>query len=354
MQGPHPSSRARWILAQARLPIIAVVATGLIAFGVASILPRWYRAETTLLPPDESGSSIGGLSSLIEASALSRIGLITSTSTADLFAEVLRSRRVREPLIERFDLKSRYREPNLDLCLREFDRHVNVDVLLSDVLILRVEDRDPKIASQIANEMIEALDRVYLETRVQKAVRAREFLEGQLASSQARLREAERRLTLYERTHGVVSGNEAVAVQGAADLLARKLGLQVRRTWMESYSGRNSPALQAVSSELAAVDREIARLPGLKQEAGRLQLDVEIQRRVYTLLTAQFEEARLEEARSIPSVTVLDPARPPTIKARPRRGLIALVSAGVAALLATLWVLYAVRREAERAPRTAG
>ena len=44
---------------------------------------------------------------------------------------------------------------------------------------------------------------------------------------------------------------------------------------MESYVQPDNPGLEALGSELSAVDRELARLPGLKQQGDRIALDVE-------------------------------------------------------------------------------
>jgi uncharacterized protein involved in exopolysaccharide biosynthesis len=266
-----------------------------------------------------------------------------------LFVEILDSRRVREPILEKYKLQDRYGVKNLDSCLKEFASHVKTDVLKSQVIVLDVEDQDPKIAAGLANDMVAGLDRVYREARMQKAAKASEFVNGQLEDASTRLRAAEQRLTTYERRQGIVAGSADAAVQVAADIVARKLALQVRRTWMESYSGRENPALQAVNSELSALDREIGRLPGIKQEASRLSLDVEIQRRVYTLLNAQLEEARLEGSRTISTISVLDPARAPTLRARPRRMLIVGVTAGIALLAVLGWAMRRARRELEAA-----
>src|SRR5262249_7013649 len=153
------------------------------------------KAETTLLPPEETGDSFGMLAGLIEASALSKVGLITSSSATDVFEEILKSRRVREPVIQQFDLQAAYKQENHDLCLKEPAAPVKIEVLRSKVLVLQVEDRNPKVASDIANAMVEGLTRVYRETRTQRAARAREFLQGQMTDAQARLKEAEGKLT---------------------------------------------------------------------------------------------------------------------------------------------------------------
>jgi len=339
------------------LQVIRRHARGLVAFvfGVTAVtaaitllLPIWYRAETTLLPPQESGQSFGQLANLIETSALSKVGLLTTTSTSDLYVEILKSRRVREAIVKRFDLQRRYRERNLDACLKRLDEHVQAGAERSRLIRISVDDKDARTAAAMANAMVEELDTVNREVRIERAGSSRHYLEQQLAGAEARLHDAEERLSAYERAHGVViAGSEEQAVQGVADLLSRKLALQVRRSWLESYAEADNPALTAVNSELAAVDRELSTLPGIKQEGARLSLDVEIPRRVFTLLTAQLEEARLEQDRGASSVDVLDPARAPTLRARPRRGLITLIALGAAVVLAALWVGMRVRSSLE-------
>lgn len=339
------------VRAYGRRPAILVFAVTVLSLIVAFILPKWYRATTTLLPPEQTSQSIGLLSNLIESSALGKVGLVTASSPSDLYAEMLRSRRVREEIVERFDLQDRYHVDNLDKCLGALDDHLSVDVLPSRMIVVQFEDKDPEFAAQVANGLVETLHRVDMEIHSERAARTRAYLEKQLLESESRLRDAENLLTGYEQEHGVITGMDEAAIQGAAELIARKLALQVRRSWMQSYVGRQSPALQAIDSELAALDREISLLPTVKQEAARLALDVEIQRRVYTLVVAQYEEARIKENSTITTISVLDPARAPTIHARPRKSLVVGGTFAAALLLAAGFVLYRIRRDLFRQGR---
>jgi uncharacterized protein involved in exopolysaccharide biosynthesis len=336
-----------------RRPFLAVLAVAVLAVGVSLLMPSWYRAESSLMPPQDSGEGFGALASLVEASALSKVGLLSTNSTSDLYVEMIKSRRVRESIVRRFELQRRYKIKNLDDCLKELDHHLTVGAERSKIILIQVEDRDARVASDMANAFVTELDSLNQEIQIERATRSRAYLEQQVEAAQVRLHDAERRLSDYERASGVVtgSGTEASAVQGAADLLARRLALQVRKSWMESYLEPQNPALEAVRSELDAIDREVARLPGIKQEASRRTLDVEIQRRVFLLLTAQLEGAKLEEQRRVSSVSVLDPARPATRHVRPRRAIIVAIATAAAALLAGAWVLHKTREDlAAQAP----
>lgn len=340
----HPSL-ARAVRRNLGPALAFVFVVALIALGVTFFMPRWYRARTTLLPPQEGTTPYGALASLIESSALGKVGLVATSSPSDTYVEILKSRVVREAVVRRFNLQDHYHQQNLDLCLKALDAHLKVSVMQSRAIELTFEDKDPVFAAQVANAIIAQLDTVNIRLQQSKAGRTGEFLTSQMQEVTTRLRTAERQLSEYERTNGVFTGGDQAGVAGVADVVATKLALQVRRTWMASYSPEDSPALKAIDSELAAIEQNVARLPGIKQQGARLALDVEIQRRVYTLITAQVEESRLRANGSLSTVTVLDPARAPTLHARPRKSIVVLASAAVAAVLAGLWLFRRVRRE---------
>jgi uncharacterized protein involved in exopolysaccharide biosynthesis len=320
-----------------------LVAT-ILAVVVSLVLPPWFRARATILPPTEGADSFSLMAGLIESSALSRFGLVSSSTPSDIFAEILRSRRLQEALIDSFHLEQVYRTKGRDRTVKELGRHVGIGVEPSGLVAVFVEDRDPQRAADMANYLVDELDRFNRESLNTRAKQTRGFLGERLADVRGRLHVAESLLTKYERENGVVVSEEAV--RGMADVIAQKLSLQVQRSYVSSFTEKNSSELLAMDAELRAFDRELAKLPGLKHEGARLALDAEIQRKMFTLITAQYEEARIQEMRDTPTLTILDRAGPPEIKARPKRAIIVLVTAFVAALLATVWLAISLRRSA--------
>lgn len=232
----------------------------------------------------------------------------------------------------------------MDVALRKLGQHVRVEVDKAGVVHVGVEDRQATRAADMANHLVAGLDRFNRETYSTRAKRVRLFLEERLADVSRRMNEAEASLTAYERTHKVVTTTESAGVSGLAGIMAERLNLQVRRAYVASFSREDSPALQEIDSEMRAFERELAKMPALKQEGARLALDAELQRRLFSLITAQYEDARVQEARDTPTITVLDPARPAQMRARPRRSLIVAVATLVSSVLALGWVWIERRR----------
>jgi uncharacterized protein involved in exopolysaccharide biosynthesis len=342
-----PPSARRFVAAsrERRRPIVAfVLAVMGLSVAVALLLPPWFRAQSTVLPPTEGNDSFGIMAGLIQGAALSKIGMTTTSTASEIYSEILTSRSLQEDLVQAFHLDRLYKRKGMDLTLKELNQHVKVVIGSSGLLVVQVEDRDAQRAADMANRLVDELDRFNRETLNTRAKRTREFLASRVTDVQTRLRAAEAALTAYEQKHGVVA--DASAVGGVASIIAQKLNLQVKREYVSSYTSAGSAAVRSIDAEIAAYDRELARLPGLKNEGARLALDAEIQRRVFTVLTGQYEDARVQEMRDTPTITVLDRARPPELKARPKRSVIILVSTLVALLLCAGWVGSSLRKAA--------
>jgi uncharacterized protein involved in exopolysaccharide biosynthesis len=341
---PPPARRFSLAAWQRRRSLaIFIGSVAVLAAVVSLLLPKWYTAQSTILPPTEGGDTFGLMGALIENTTLSRLGLFTSTTPSDMYVEILKSRTLQESLISSFDLQRLYRQKGVDRTLKELETHVNVEATPSGVVTVRVEDRDPQRAAQMANQLVEDLDRFNRESMNTRAKRTREFLEVRLADARSSMARAESTLTVYEQRNKIVASAEAGTLGPMADAISQRMNLEVRRSYMESYSRAGSAPLAQLDAEISAMNRQLAKLPSLKQEGSRLALDAEIQRRVFMLLTSQYEDMRVQETRDTPTLTVLDRARAPEMKSRPRRAILVLIATFVAVLLSAAWVTLSLR-----------
>ncbi|TPW05571.1 MAG: lipopolysaccharide biosynthesis protein, partial [bacterium] len=67
--------------------------------------------------------------------------------------------------------------------------------------------------------------------------------------------------------------------------------------------------------------RSFSEMPGLGRMLADLMIEAKTHEAVYTLLSAQYQQSRIEEARNSPTVQVLDRASPPPFRDTPRRKL---------------------------------
>ncbi len=321
------------LLRNASRVVVLVVGTGVVALGMAFLLPKWYRATGVILPPDESDL----LSNLSMAQrALSKFPTIGSIgeyfTPADIYKATLKSRMAQEFVADRFDLQRVYHLKSREKTLKALGSHTSVQLSPDGTIAISVEDRDPKRAAAMASAFLEALDRYNIEKRTFQARRTREFLERRVLETDSLLRLSETKLRDYQELHHVVApGSSGGGDQGpVADVMARKLMLEVRLGVLRSYLREDNDQVVQTRTELEQVSRRISALPVLREDLARMQRDNLVEEQLYLMLTTELEQARIQELRDTPTVQVLDPPIVPERQSRPRR----LVIAAIASILA--------------------
>jgi tyrosine-protein kinase Etk/Wzc len=213
------------------------------------------------------------------------------------------------------------------------------------ILDVAFEDPNARRAADVTNFLVSELDHFNVDTYKTRGKRLRQFLEGRVSEVQGQLVTAEERLLEYERKNRVVSNAESEAGKGVADILAQKFSLETQRAYVSSYTSPGSTELLNIERQLEALNTEIGKLPEVKLDGARLVLDVEVQRKLRVLIQGQYEDARMQETRDTPTVTVLDAAAVPELKVRPIRSLIVLGAAFAALLGCGAWTLATLARQ---------
>jgi tyrosine-protein kinase Etk/Wzc len=308
--------------------------------GISFLMPNWYRATATLLPPEETDQSLTGLPIQRFLSRMPTLsGLSNYYTPSDIFRAILMSRSVQQPLLERNGMQKVYRRKNFEETLREFRAHARIALMPDGTITVSVEDRSRDRAAVLANGLVEELDRFNVERRNFQAKRARVFLEHRVEDTDSMARRSEAALSAYQEQHHVVVpvNVEDANLGPLADLMARKMALEVRLAVLRSYLQDSNDQVVQVRSELEKLKSQIGTLPGVETELGRLIRDVRLYQQVYALLSSQLEDARMREVMDTPTVTVLDEASPPVKKSRPLRSLWVMGAALGGCVASVLW-----------------
>lgn len=300
---------------------VLVTATILI---ISFLLTPVYTASTSILPPQEKGEGLLGLGSLLQQFDVSRLGLTGATSTAQVFVAILKSRTVADSVVVRFDLVQRYKAKNAARARRKLVQRTGVRLASTGVIQVSVKDPDPVAAAAMANAYVDLLDGLNRTLRTSEGRRMRIFVEERLAETRDSLRATEDKLLAFQKSHpGVALPPQVLtSTSAAAELLARRVMLGYQLELLEASLQPGAGPLLEKQAEVQALDRQLGTLPALSLEMGRRYRDFKVQEKVFELLTAQYESARLKEQKDIPTVDVLDRAVPPDRKSYPRRGLL--------------------------------
>jgi uncharacterized protein involved in exopolysaccharide biosynthesis len=328
-----------------RRALAAVIVGTVLAAVVALLWPPTYKATATLLPPTEEETGYS-MASIFRGLSVPGIKIPSRSGPEDVAVSILSSRRIAGVLVQRFDLEKVYGIKSDQAAVARLQKSSTFHVDESGTILITVADGTAKRAADLANAYAEELDRFNREIRMTKGRRTRLFVERRLTETRRDLDAAEQALKNYGTKHKAValSPEQMSTVESAAQLFATQASLQTRLGLAREYATANSEEVVRFQQQLDQVNRQIGALPELGLELAKLLREVKIQDQVFAFLSAQYEEARINEARDVPTVEVLDPASPPERRSWPRRGLLTGLGLVLSSLGALVWVAWSVRR----------
>jgi uncharacterized protein involved in exopolysaccharide biosynthesis len=367
-QLPKPSPRwlgwtdALYHLWLQRRQIVRWVALAFVLSLVAAWRLPKYESTAQIMPPDSGGS---GLASLLPALSKSP-GLIGMAgdmmgmkSTSAVFAKVLESRTVQDHLIERFDLRKKYGLSYWEDARKKLTtRTVIAEDKKSGVIAISVRDSDGALATELANAYVDELGSVMSKVSTSAARRERIFIEQRLADENNTLQDAERQFSQFASTNMALDVPEQtkVTVEAAARLQGELIATRAQLEGLKQTYTQENIRVKSVQAHVNELERELAKmnsgrvstvqdptspypsvknLPLLGVKWADLYRNSKIRETVVELLTQQYEMARIQEAKEIPAVKVLDPASTPERK-NPSWLLIIIAGTFLGALLACM------------------
>ena len=361
-QGEHiiwPALRTLWANRWIVITITGIAAIGSVVISL--LLPNWYRAETRLLLPGRAASGL--LQTLAAGSApvtaTSLLGGITGDYQRHL--SILDSRTVKESVVHTFDLANVY-----DLADTQTPMHLALLTLSDNVafvvdqeynhLSVRVMDKDPQRAADMANFFVDELNRVNATLASQNARAFREKVEQRYISFESDLAEVNASIRDLQAHSGIMdmAAQAEAFMTGMSEVRMSMLITSIEYDRLHFLYGEEHSAVRSAKRALEAIRAEYdaaltgqeALLPVAQDSLPELALqflEFETERLILGELLAYtrpvLEEARLEEQRQIEAVEIIDPAVPPVEKARPARAVICVASTASGFILSVLFVL---------------
>jgi capsule polysaccharide export protein KpsE/RkpR len=287
-------------------------------------------------------------------------------STSDIFVGILSSRTVQDKLIQQFDLKKLYRDRRMEDARKDLAEHTEISVeRKSQIITITVVDHDPKRAAAIGQAYVEELNRLVAELSTSSARRERIFLEARLQAVNRDLESAEKEFSQFASKNSAIDIKEqgkamveaAAILQGQliaaeselealkqvyTDNNVRVRSIKARVTelkhQLEKLCGNGEDASAPSGLQQASLYPSIRRLPLLGVTYADLYRRTKVQEAVFENLTKEYEMAKVQEAKEIPTVKVLDFPHIPDKKSFPPRLGIMLLGTAFAFALAATWV----------------
>jgi len=372
------------VLWENRRLMLRMAALGfLMSVLIVLLIPNRYESTARIMPPDNSSpgaamlaaltgrnsGDLGGLGSLATS-------LLGAHTTGPMFVDMLRSASVTGHLIDRFQLQRVYgRRYRMDAAKKLAGRTTIAEDKKSGVISITVEDSDPQRARDMAQAYLDELNLLVNRTNTSSAHQERVFIEDRLQSAEAELERAQRELSDFSSTHTTIDIKEQTraTVDAAAKMQAQLIVEQSELDSLKQIYGDENFRVRAGLARIADLKKQLKTIGGNSEPLGangyiagerqtgsdgiadeypplrqlpRLAVPfaniyrrVRVQEAVYELLTQQHELARIQEAKDIPVIRVIDAPGVPEKKSFPPRTIYLFLLTVLVIIGSAVWIL---------------
>ena len=324
------------------------------------VIPKRYTSITSIMPPDSGSAGTMLLSALTGKGGIGALGglaasLLHDHNSTALYIGLLESGTIADHLINRFDLRKVYHKRYYVDAAKHLASATKItDDKKSGVITIEVQDTDPVRARDLAQAYLDELNTLVNKTSTSTARQERIFVERRLHDVQNDLESAQIELSDFSSKNTTVdisAQTRAVVDVGArleGEIVAERSGLEsMRQAYtddnfhvreaqarigvlqheLNKLAGSSTPAPASGSAQPTAGELypPLRQLPRLAVRYADLYRRVKVQEAVFELLTQQYEMARIEEAKDIPVVRIIDPAGVPEKKSFPPRVILSAV-----------------------------
>ena len=348
--------------------------TALLSAAVAFLIPKRYKSTAKLVAPD--GSSATALSGMLNKASggSSGMGLGLDPSTllglktpGAFYTAVLESRTVQDRLVEQFDLRTHYNKKYYQDARKKLYQNTDIEEdKKSGVITLSVTDWDPEFAAALASSYIAELNRLAADLNTSAAHREREFLEQRLQSAKQDLDLASMQLSEFSSKHTMmdVQQQSRTMMDAASRLQGELIASQSELKGLEQIYSEDNVRVRSLRARIGELQSQLKKmvgsyttpgtvedapadanypsirtLPALGYRYQELYRQAKTQETIYEFLTQQYELARVEEAKELPVVRVMDSPNVPEKKNSPIRSLIVGLSVFLAMVLGCWWLV---------------
>jgi len=356
----------RLIIRNRKFIIIFVAVVSVAAVIYSLVTPQIWRSTATFYVIGDQTSSlpfnIEGLSGLTA-------GLMGTTNSQNAISAVIamNSRQFSEKVIRHFNLIDYYKITTKD-SLKAMDSalkmlHTKTMKIGSDpetgLVTVSADTKDKKLSRDIVNYYLQQLDIYNREEKITRGKMNREFLEARVNETRAEIDSLLLALKDFQQRHNAVDieAQTSSLIKSYSDIIATKMSTDIELELARKNYAENSPIVLELKDRSEALAKQIRQLeagkeplkprylidigslPDLATQYAQLKMNLEIKSKVYEFLYPQYEAAKLEELKDLPTLDILDTPREAGLRVKPKRAVMCIIAFALAVVVSIIIVL---------------
>jgi len=336
------------------------------------VAPNWYSSTLTVVPATPSRGP--GLGAQLAGSLGAELPIdLGNNADVERIAAVLESTSVTDAVIEKFNLRDRYRDRFIEHARKDLWSHCSTRIdRRAKLVALTCEDKDPKFVKSMLEFFGEYGNQVFRRVSTTSASEEVRFLDHRVADMRNEADVSARRLRDFEERYKIVdleSQSKAV-VSAMASLRSQEISKELQLSYLNSFSARDESTAVQLRQQLSVMNAKFKALeqpsagdssvnartaivngkdttdlfppaltvPNLRFELEQLLRDRKIRESGLLLLMQRLEMAKVNEARDTSAFQILDAPPLPTYRSRPKRTTVVVIGLAAGLLLGAIWV----------------
>ncbi len=315
----------------------------IVASGYSFIIAKTqYVSAITFLPPAEEKSLLSYIPDI-------PMGSISSTDIMpQQILTIFNSKALRKKIVEKYSFYNKYSLLNsknkFEKALKRLKGDLAIDVEeagsfgVAQHVSYKISSyhTSPDTCFEVIKYTFSLLDSTIREISIDKGRRNKEFVQKQLSANKDVLDSLLKEFNVFQKENKVYDISEQVqlSLKNYGFLKAQLIANEIEIKNYQQDFDNSYPLIIELKKKNYVLRNKIAQLEkqptpnvliGLEKSADIAPVytcflrDIEVQNKLNLLLTQQFEEAKLKEAKDISSLKIVDPAFIPEYKVRPKR-----------------------------------
>ncbi|HPA24701.1 MAG TPA: Wzz/FepE/Etk N-terminal domain-containing protein [Candidatus Cloacimonas sp.] len=346
------------------ITICCLVAIAAIIYSL--VVPEYWESKATLMPIAESGglgSLGGGIMDILGSGLL-------QTDKYDMavdFIYIMQSRKFQEEVIRKFNLIPYYKidEPDtlkaMELAVKQLSESTMQIFYDQKTYLVNIiaETKNKELSRQIVQYHLDSLNKYILHSKMSKGRQKREFLEKQVNNHLQTVDSLSTQIRDFQKTNRSIDITQQTQAQLElySEIVSEYMQTEIEHSLALSQYSSDSPAVIALAEKMQLLKQKIKslensgsdlvpeyivqidKIPDLAMQYAQLMLNLEIEKKIIEYLYPQFELAKLEEVKDLPTFEVYDAPQLAGIRSKPKRALTVVLSTVAAFILSCVLAL---------------
>lgn len=324
--------------------------------------PYWI-STATILPSSDKQNSFSISSSFLGGLASSMLG--GEQSDAYALTGIMQSRTFSLDVVKKFNIIEYFEieEPDTlisyEIAVKNLiDNVVNFEINEENgFLSINVETKDKFLSADIANYYWMKLDEYNKSVRMTKGKQQKEFIEKRLAEVKESIDILSNTLNEFQKKYNTIDLKEQAksVISLYSYLVSEKITNEIELDFSKQFFSKANQKIEnlevrndILNNKITEMERNSGKLkpkyilsiddiPDISLQYSQIMLNLEIQQKIYEYLYPQYESAKIDELKDLPTIEVIDRAVPAGNRSKPMRARFCVILFSIALLISSIY-----------------